>query len=127
MILTVTEFKENYLLDKAEEYFGDRNQVDKKMVTTVDETLIEKCLMQAEIQVQIDTNRNVLPKDSDQFKYAVAQYCLSQRVSSGLVKINSEDGTFVNTYYSNYIKIVKRLRRLNTHFYGITTAEMDEL
>lgn len=126
MILTVQEFKDKYLLDKDDDYFVSQTRQNGTNIKSVDDNKIEQFLLQAEIQVQIDTNRTTLP-ETDVFKYAVAQYCLSKAVSEGIVKIQAEGDRYVNTYYANYINIVKRLRRYKRRIVCVSDEDIAEL
>ncbi len=123
MILTVQEFKDKYLLDKADEYFGTSQDQGTKVVTVVDDNKIEQFLLQSEEQVKVDTNRDPLPETSA-FKYALAIYCMSKIVSEGVVKVQAEGDRYVNTYYANYMNLVKRLRKHKKRIVCVSDADI---
>jgi hypothetical protein len=126
MILTVQEFKDKYLLDKADDLFTTSTRQSGSNVKAVDDNKIEQFLLQSEEQVKIDTNRTTLP-ETDVFKYAVATYCMSKVVSEGVVKIQADGDRYVNTYYANYINIVKRLRRYKQRIVCVSDADIAEI
>jgi hypothetical protein len=109
MILSVAVFKDKYLRDKVEEMFTDTTRVDG--VNTKDvmsDEKIEAYIEEAETRVKIDTQMHTLP-DEEPFRYAVAMYVIANKISSGIVRIHSEDDTYINTYYANYKSAIKRL------------------
>ena len=108
MILSVEDFKTNYLCDKAKKLFPVEGDQD-----SVDDNAISVKLEASEIRVSLDTGFDTLPENKH-FKYAVAMYCMAERVSGGIVKLHSESDSYVNTYYANYKNAIRRLRR-KTH------------
>lgn len=111
MILTVDEFKTKYLRDKVNELFTvneTANGQNNTYIMSDDE--IAYYLDEAETRVQIDTGFSVLP-ETDPVKYAIAMYAIASRVSSGIVRVQTENDRYVNTYYVNYKNVVKQLRR----------------
>lgn len=111
MILTVDEFKTKYLRDKVNELFTVNETVNGQNNTYImADPEISYFLEEAETRVQIDTGFTTLP-ETEPVKYAIAMYAISSRISSGIVRVQSENDRYVNTYYVNYKNAVKKLRR----------------